>query len=359
MRVPQFLEDAMKKERVQRFANQKIYRAMESWYDRNGSDEEKAEAEKVLARHGINNPVIEDTRYYGLFIYGKNKRVKIDPIRFDKRVGLTDQQKEVISKRTSHYFYPTKVKYLDYNCNYFKEVIKNLREEWIKEHKPIVDNAIAQIETKEISPGNDYKLMCGISSVGAANARAQMANVMANLEAERKRFGLKTSMYAQFFHLMTSRIEAATVAVLNRNGFKKDRFGRNDLYTFKGKEEEEITKLNGYIEYDKLYCIWNFIKHNSLLAYNRLNDKYPALIVNHNKYQQGSLAIYYVDINEELILNILDGVGRFFDSYCQFVFNEDTKSAWWNYEQYFIKKVDDTIEDYRNPLEWDIFDDID
>lgn len=357
-RMPQFLGEGMKKERGQRFANQKLYRAMDCWFDFYVSEEEKADANKVLAKYKVNDP-IEDTRYYGLFISGKDKSIKIDPIRYDKKVGLGDQQKAVIAKRETHYFCPAKRNYSDYNCNIFRDEIADIRKKWLNEHKPIVDKAIDQIKAKEYTPGDDYKLMCGISGPGAANARAQWATMMAKQEAEYKRFGLKTSMYAQFFHLMASRIEAITVSVLTKNGFKEDTFCRNSLYTFKNKTKEDISKLNGFQEYDETYCIWNFIKHNSLSTYNTLKENYPEAIGNLAEYHQGDLAIYYVALDEELIRKLLDGVGRFFDAYCEYVFNEDVESAFWNHDQYFLKQVEDTIESFTNPLGLDVFDDMD
>ena len=49
----------------------------------------------------------------------------------------------------------------------------------------------------------------------------------------------------------------------------------------------------------------------------------------------------------------------FFDEYCKLVFNEDTESANWNYDQYFLDRVNDEIESCTNPLGMDMFDDID
>lgn len=358
MGMPQFLEKGMKRERTKRFMNQELYRTMDDYYVTDAPEEEKIKREAVLTKYGISDPY-SDTRFYGVFIYGKNRRIKIDPIHYDKIIGLGAQQKEVMANRKAHYFYPTKRNYSDYNCNIFRSEIAEIKSKWKNEHKPIVDAAIAKIKSKKYTPGDDYKLMCGISGPGAANARAQWATMMAEHEAEHKRFGLKTSMYAQFFHLMVSRIEAITVYVLTKNGFEKDKFSRNALYTFKGYTQSKIESLDGFKDYDKTYCIWNFIKHNSLSTYNKLNEKYPDSIINKATYKQGDLAIYFVDLNEQFILSLLDGISLFFDEYCKLVFNEDTESANWNYDRYFLDQVNDEIENITNPLGLDMFDDLD
>lgn len=348
----------MKRERPMRFKDTDLYQAMDRIFDDDLSESEKAETEEIISKQGIDNPY-EDTRYYGVFIYGKEKRIKVDPVRFDKIIGLSDEQKKVMAIRKTHYFFPAHKNQMDYNCNIFRREIADIKSKWINEHKPIVDAAIAKITSKTYTPGDDYKLMCGISGPGAANARAQWATMMSEREAEYKRFGLKTSMYAQFFHLMVSRIEAITVYVLTQNGFDKDKFSRNALYTFKGYTQSKIEKLNSYKKYDKAYCIWNFIKHNSLSTYKKLNEKYPESIINKASYKQGDLAIYFVDLNEQLILSLLDGITLFFDEYCKLVFNEDIESANWNYDQYFLDRVNDEIESFTNPLGLDIFDNMD
>ena len=74
------------------------------------------------------NAQCEDTRYYGVFLYGnkKQRRVKIDPIRYQKKVGkFNPAQLSIINSRHSHYFYPAKVEYLDYNINIFLVIINS------------------------------------------------------------------------------------------------------------------------------------------------------------------------------------------------------------------------------------------
>ena len=346
----------MKKDRKSRETNKDLYWAMDMDYS--VSQEDQARADSILNKHKVRN-VFEDTRYYGLFLCGEDKRVKIDPIRYAKKIGLSERQKEYINKRKTHYFSPSKKNYSDYNCNIFRKEISEIRSKWKEEHKPIVDAAIEKIKARKYDMCNDEKLMCGICGPNGANARAQWATMKAKAEAEYKKFALKTSMYAEFFHLMASRIEATTVFVLTKNGFEGDKFGRNELYAFKGNKQEKISELVGFAEYDKMYCIWNFIKHNSLSTYNSLKDKYPEVIANNSKYKQGELAIHYVKIDEMLILDLLNGIEKFFDAYCKLVFDEDVDSADWNYDGYFLSSVNSKIEPITNPLGLDVFDELD
>ena len=79
----------------------------------------------------------EDTRYYGVFLYGDKKqgqrRVKIDPKRYQKKaMKLKPAQLEIINSRKGHYFYPAKEQYLDYNCNIFLNEIDGIKSDWAK-----------------------------------------------------------------------------------------------------------------------------------------------------------------------------------------------------------------------------------
>ena len=97
------------------------------------------------------------------------------------------------------------------------------------------------------------------------------------------------------------------------------------------------------------YCIWHFIKHNSFSTYEKLKEKYPETL-HKAEYQQGNLAIHYLNVSDELISELMNGCTEFFKEYCQLVFEENYAEAQWNYGQYFLSQVSDTIEGFVNPL---------
>ena len=67
-----------------------------------------------------------------------------------------------------------------------------------------------------------------------------------------------------------------------------------------------------------MYCIWHFIKHNSLSTYDKLKSKYPDVLVE-AEFKQGYLAYTYVKFSENLILELLNGCGEFFKEYYAFI----------------------------------------
>ena len=296
----------------------------------------------------------EDTRYYGVFLYGDKKqgqrRVKIDPKRYQKKaMKLKSAQLEIINSRKGHYFYPAKEQYLDYNCNIFLNEIDGIKSDWANTYKGLIQREQDRIvKPKEVVAADDYNFMCGITDYEESSTWALMTNLRNSFKYEREVNKIVQSLYAQFFHQMASRIEAITVYVLAHNGKNVEHFDRNALYDYAG-EQGTARDFSNYSFHDKLYCIWHFIKHNSLSTYVKLKEKYPEVLVD-AEFQQGHLAYSYVKFSEELILELLNGCGEFFKEYCSCVYHENFDEAQWNYDDYFMQPVDDEIEMLRDPL---------
>lgn len=337
----------MKKNSKARFNNMELYKAMDNFYD-------NPQSQILCRKAGVQNSPAEDTRYYGVFLTNcKDNEIKIDIKRFEKILGLPKNVSSGIKERTGHYFVPAKKDYYDYNCNIFFEVIAKIKKDWKEEYKPLIDKAIKDI------PDAEYRFedMCGILEPDEAVTNSMILQAKAQAKVQARRNRLYLSLYAQFFHQMVSQIEAITVSVLTNNGYEGDRFDRNVLYAFKGANQSKIKELNGFMEYDTLYAIWHFIKHNSKSTYDTLLEIAPEILVkdatNNEKllnYTQGNLAIYYINFTNDLIEKLLNGVQTFFIEYCKIVFDENYDEAQWNYSKFFLSKVNDEIEMLQNPL---------
>ena len=298
----------------------------------------------------------DDTRYYGVFISktGDKKRIKIDVKRYGQKIGLSEKQLDIMKARRTHYYFPSKKQREDYNCNLIIPLIEDILNEWEKDYMPLIEKEIKAIQAKEYTPGDDDLFTSGIINHEEACANAFIKNMRAEAKVQETRIKLYMSLYAQFFHQMVARIEAQTIKMLSNNGFSGDRFSRNNLYQFKGMTYERIKDLDGFKDYDKMYLIWHFIKHNSLSTYNDVNENYPEVLAKLKagaKYEAGDMAYCYISFSNELITNILKGVSEFFKNYCKFVFKEDYDRAQWDYEEYFIEKVNRLIKSLSNPLD--------
>lgn len=309
---------------------------------------------------------IGDDRYWGLFSikYANSKSYTevIDPKRFQKttRHHFTEEQLKIINARKTHYFIPKKHYYGDYNCNVLIAEVGDIRHYWADHFLPLIKDAINKInKPQSVCPGDYYNLQCGISGAGAAQAWANWINMNKANEYKEQCAVVLFSLYAEFFHFMASRIEAILVKVLSKNNAIVDKFDRNIFYATAISKDKKIQDLTHFIYFDQLYCIWNFIKHNSTSTYKTLNDRYPELVYQEDKYEQGELALYFIRFSEELIKNIIDGCGEFFKEYCELVFNENYQDAQWNYTFYFTSIVRDEVETITNPLGLQWWDDLD
>ena len=306
---------------------------------------------------------MDDTRYYGLFLCGKDKNghniIKIDPVRFSKKAQrLTKEQLDVINKRQTHYFIPAKYDYYDYNCNIFVREIEEVKRYWREEFVILIDEAVERVEKPTKVDVCDYhNFMCGISGPNGANAWAKWENMMRENEYRQKKFMTLCNLYAQFFHYMASRVEAITVYVLARNGKDVKNLNRNALYDFAG-ATGTARDFEHHKYHDKLYLIWHFIKHNSMSTYENLKANYPEVLVE-NEFKQGHMAMSYLKFSKELVIELLDGCAEFFKEYCDCVYGEKYDEAQWNYVKYFEKPVYDEIEMIENPLGLTVFDEMD
>jgi hypothetical protein len=296
-----------------------------------------------------------DTRFYGLF-YTKTDngfKVKIDPKRMRSTAGctLSDEQMKIINKRRTHYFYPKKSEYEDYCCNMFADRIRDIQNYWEEHYKKLITYANKSIKKpKKLMPGNNMLLMQGIAEYDEAVMMSNWGNMKNQYEYAEKCFELVASLYASFIHQMASQIEAVTVLVLSKQNAMYDRFDRNTLYATAVGRDKIVDELPSFKYYDKLYCLWNFIKHNSNSTYEKLCSTYSELICENREYKQGLPAFRIVKFSEELILELLSGCDSFFKEYCELVYKENYDETQWNYGRYFLNIVEEQIEVITNPL---------
>lgn len=304
-----------------------------------------------------------DRRHYGVFRH-KHGRIKIEPktMLCYARDKLTEEKLKIINNRKTHFFHPAKAHRNDYNYNLFMDVVESIINEWEKTFKISIEEQLAKIEKpKKLFPGDYGNFQNGISGYGAACAFATIKNDHNQREYENKVYQVWASLYSQFLLQTTSKIEAITVKVLDRSNTlgKKGEFNRTVLYaTAKGKDKK-VEDLPSFEHYDKLYLIWHFLKHNNLSTYKNLKDSYPTVLRTDVEYNPGDLAIYYICFSEDLISKLLNGCKSFFKEYCELAFDENCEQAHWNFDDYFIDIADNLIDEWRNPLGLQWYDDID
>ena len=304
----------------------------------------------------------EDTRYYGLWVSGRGKelKVKIDPKRFQKvtNVNFTLEQLTVINQRKSQYFHPAKQFREDYCCHLFVDGLSEIKKDWENNFKNFIDSTAKKIQKpRQLYAGDYFNLQAGVSGHNAADCWAKIMNKQNEYEYQSKINELVHGLYSQFLQQTASKIEAITVKVLTKKGMIEDRFDRNTLYGGIH-NDTPVRQLPHFTSHDKLYCIWNFLKHNSISTYKTLKDRFPSVVID-QEFEQGSSALFYIKFSEELILDLIDGCIEFFKEYCQLMFDESYDQSLWNYNKYFLDIVNDQIDLITNPMGLQWWDELD
>ena len=354
----------MKKERNARkqLLDLYLYMDMKNSYDyENATEAMKKRYEEIKEKYDSiyddrQFSVWEWNEYYGLFYVDggrKSGHVAIDPKRMNFKLGhpFTKHQMEVMNNRKTTYFHPLKKKYLDYYVNNFVNVTKELKSEFKNIYIPIIKQTLENINNKKkkYGPGDVDLFMSGIYDYDEACMSASMATFRQDIAIDEEKYDAYITLLANFFHNMASRIEATSVLIYSKMNPKMKRWSRDKLYDNINNKELSSRDLPSFKYHDKLYLIWNFIKHNNSDTYESLKKDYPDVLTD-ERYEAGAPAKYYVKLNEKLINELLNGVEKYFIEWCELNRDENYYEAQWNYEEYFKNLVYDEIGLLRNPL---------
>ena len=295
----------------------------------------------------------DDTRYYGLILKGKQtekQTVSVDMKRFCECFHIDDYRKNLKTNKNSQLFKPAKSKQDDYKVNVIKKELSLIKKEWMESQKIFIDQFLSEIKGYDFTAADDDNFQMGIADYDEAATYAHIRSAYSHQYAEFKRNKLYYSLYAQYFHQLAAQIDAVTLKLLTENDYENNYFDRGAFLAFKGPNtESSIKNLDSYKHHEKMYALWNFIKHNSGSTYDKVKEHYPEILID-QEYKQGELACYYINFSNGLIEQTIDGVKDFLVKYCQIVFNEDEKEADWNYDDFFHSYVSDAINEYYNPL---------
>ena len=314
----------------------------------NRFNEIKDEYDKIYADRYYSED--EWDEYYGLFKV--NGKWCVDPKRMQKKTHcFTEKMMEAMSKRNTTYFHPKKKSYMDYNVNKFVTTVRDLKEEYIKIQKPIIDQSLENIKNskRDFCPGDCDLYMQGIYEPDEVSMWVFKRQMEQDYYINRRCFELYTNLYSQFFHNMASRIEAISVSIYSYMNPKMKKWSRDKLYDNINSKGISSRELPAFKYHDELYLIWNFLKHNNLDTYENLKRDYPEVLIS-KEYEPGDLAKYYLKLDDKLIIELLDGVEKYFVEWCNANCDENYNEAQWNYEDYFVGLVRDEIEMLRNPL---------
>lgn len=220
----------------------------------------------------------DDMQFFG--IHPISGRIHIDTKRY-KKILEKDGIKEFIpdglfKNRNTVYFIPNYRSRYDYKFNLFYDMINELKTEWQEEYKPL----FKYIKT----PGEVYENTrlgeMAYTSCADDLDEIEMDAMFASLKRENKYKHIITSLYCTFISKVSTEIDRIMLNVCIEAGYKSNDFNYSAFVKFsdgiqQDKAGKKLERLNKYNAFNMLHKINNFLKHNTITAYEDLKKWYP------------------------------------------------------------------------------------
>ena len=297
----------------------------------------------------------ERAQYYGIFpkykegtYFGENRfsTLKIDPKRLLK-TNLIDEETynkiQSVNRNTKYYYPPAKIKD---KFSHFCSIINHLQKLWREEYLP----AIKRIETPEEVEERNFNAVIASAITADDYEECQEKSFLERIKRIPSYNYAVNVFYGQYVLIIGSYAEATMLTIVSQIGYVNDSFNRKKLIEFiKQKTSLDISEFETYKYYDKLYKLWNFIKHNNKDCYKKLYVSFPELFKTDSTYKAGQLAIGYIKLGENLFKELFEGLKSFYAEFCCKVFGEYTSFEDWESEMYYVKIFKEHIDN----LWWD------
>lgn len=98
----------------------------------------------------------------------------------------------------------------------------------------------------------------------------------------------------------------------------------------------------------------NFLKHNSVDAYNSILHCFPKNVRSlknkkaDHEYENGMFAGDWIIVKPDYLEKICGKITRFFEDYAIKAMGEDLENSRWNYDDYFL----DAYRQMKNPMKY-------
>ena len=290
----------------------------------------------------------ESEEYYGIHRDGARVKIDIKRMKKIKSSGVPEEVLEAASNipRNTTYFLPKKIHRDDYVCNQFRDKLTELARQW-GEIKGAFSKILspqdveAQVRAERLADGiMEYE-------------EADIAGKLAGIKRTSTYYKLWVSQCAQFIHQMAVELDALLLRKCVYLGFAEKEVTRGKMHTYLNgtmKGCARVEELAGYDIYTKFFTVWNMLKHNSEDLFDKLQKNYPDMLLT-DHYRNGELSQYYLKIGNDYIESMFSDLVPFYENLCREFFGENPAEAKWNYDDYFVSIVKDTIEAITNPFD--------
>ena len=308
---------------------------------------------KEIFDYSKTNP--SDYVYYGFHL--KDGRYHIDTKRLIK-LGIDKSfPMGLFSKpRNTHYFIPRYRKYGDYAINVLREQLNRLTSDWNTEYKTVIHKIMTP---KEVMDNFRLHEIAYTSDVDDLDDIA-FESLRAGVKRENKYNEVIKSIHLQYLQKIFAEFFRAILLVISDRGYKNDQdFKIKDLVYYvqnmsnaESKRTNPLYQLPHFRYFDVLNKIDNFLKHNTVTAYNSLANnpfekderlkKFQSQFVYSKKeagfaYENGMYSGNWLKIGPSFVDETLKNLQEFAKEFCELLYEEDSDEAYWNSDESLIQ----------------------
>lgn len=304
----------------------------------------KFDYSKYDSEPGWDSPCLEEREYWG--IHKINDRLVIDFERYKKtckQVGIDEFIPEKLKKSNIKFFTPTKQKKHDYCFNTVNDLLNEFENNWKYEFKPIFEKIKTPNEVYESNRLDAIAHTSCSDDFDEIDVEARLASI----RRMHKYDEVIRELYAQFISKLATEVDRIMFVIAEKRGYKMKDFTFDNFEDFSKRLIEydqikiEIKDLDEYDSFNMLRKINNFLKHNSVTAYEKLKKYYPDVVASvENKtsnipYENAMFAADWLIIPHDYIEDTIEKLRKFFKSYCQKFIKENVDDANWDNDDYF------------------------
>ena len=300
---------------------------------------------KFASKPSWRDPTLQLLEFWGL--YEIDDRIQIDVVRYItacKSVGLTEFIPEQLPNKEDNFFLPKRIHRHDYAINIFNDLINQFASDWELEFKPILGKIKTPKDVYNETRCHELMFTSCADDIDDIETNAWLKSYNRQLKYNQ----IIQSLYCQFIMKLATEVDRFTQLALKTVGYNDIDFSFNRFLDFiktiqrNNNEYVELKDLKGFNAYNMLHKINNFLKHNTISAYQDLELHFPNNVksIKNNtarcKYENGMFAGDWIIIKENYIDNLIKKLRVFFEQFCSLILKEDINDAKWNYDDYFI-----------------------
>ena len=305
-----------------------------------------------------------DYEYYGFHL--KDGRFHIDTKRLIKlhcQGAFPDSL--FATPRNTHYFIPRYKNRSYYAVNVLRDQINRLTIDWNTEYKAAINNLVTPEEVRNNVRVNEMAHTSSADDLEDIELNAFLAGAK-----RQKKYGeVVKSIHLQYLQKIFTELFRTILLVIKERGYTNDMdftykaffFHVQERFNTQTRKTNPLYGLPHYKYFDVLNKIDNFLKHNTLMAYNTLANnpfekdeklkKFQSGFVYSTKeagfeYENGMYAGNWLKIGPGFVDEMLNNLFKFAEEFCEMMYDENPEEAYWNSDEALLKILKDNFFDF-------------